>query len=67
MLNRFLMLILVIAVLGCSTVDSTRSGRSSEGPSFRFRWDGRRQNANAVLAYENVLKLLDAPQPMLAL
>lgn len=67
MVNRFLMLIAVVAVLGCSTTELTRSDGDAESSRFSFRWDPRSRAAAEQLSYENVLNLLDGPKPILAL
>lgn len=67
MINRFLLLTAMVAVLGCSTTLSQQATDSADGPlPFAFSWD----NEVTVLSpveYANVMNLLDSEKPMLAL
>lgn len=67
MVNRFFMLVAVVAVLGCSTTEPTRIGVDAEATRFQFRWDSRPRSAEEQLSYENVRNLLDGPTPILSL
>lgn len=67
MVNRFFMLMVVVAVLGCSTTESTGFGTGAETTRFQFRWDPRSRASAEQLSYENVLNLLEGPTPILAL
>jgi soluble lytic murein transglycosylase-like protein len=70
MINRFLLLTALVAVLGCSTtMTQNRSAAGADPGAFNFAWDTT-ADPEAVLApedYANVRNLLESDKPMLAL
>ena len=66
MVNRVLMLLSVVAVLGCSTTDPV-DGVDVMDRHFSFAWTNPARRPISPDAYANVQNLLDGENPMLAL
>ena len=68
MINRFLLLAGIVAVLGCSTTAGGDYFSDTEQPmQFNFSWNTGATGPLSPEDYANVLNLLESEQPMLAL
>ncbi|HKK48591.1 MAG TPA: transglycosylase SLT domain-containing protein [Alkalispirochaeta sp.] len=68
MINRFLLLAGIAAVLGCSTTAGGDHLLDTDQPmQFNFSWDSGPNGPLSPADYANVLNLLESDRPMLAL
>ncbi len=68
MINRILLLTGLVAVLGCSTTQTTPAAGDAAAPmTFNYDWNQQVRSALGPADYANVLNLLDSEHPMLAL
>ncbi|MFW5827920.1 MAG: hypothetical protein ACOCU4_07505, partial [Alkalispirochaeta sp.] len=68
MINRFLLLTGIVAVLGCSTTAGGDNVFDTDQPmQFNFSWDTGATGPLSPEDYANVLNLLESEYPMLAL
>ncbi|MFA7567487.1 MAG: transglycosylase SLT domain-containing protein [Alkalispirochaeta sp.] len=66
MINRILVLLAAVAVLGCSTT-AVGIVKKTDVRRFGFSWDRTVTEREDPLSYINVLNLLESDKPMLAL